>query len=200
MDCSVQYTTNTSPHFGNLKYDGDYVGRRFGNLVVVGYPVGKNGYRLAGAVCKCDCGEYKIVKSMEHLLKGHVVHCDSCSRKLRSETSKARWEENHKDDDHSDNPFWDYRHERLYPVWHSMLLRCGNSQWYKDVSVCPEWHDYLVFREWAYSNGYDDKAPRGKCTIDRINPFGNYEPSNCRWVDSVVQANNKRKNYAEPVE
>ena len=32
-------------------------------------------------------------------------------------------------------------------------------------------------------------------TIDRINPFGNYEPENIRFVDWVTQANNRRNNY-----
>jgi len=30
-------------------------------------------------------------------------------------------------------------------------------------------------------------------TIDRINTYGNYEPSNCRWTTQVVQACNKKK-------
>ena len=66
---------------------------------------------------------------------------------------------------------------------------------YSDVSVCDEWKDYFVFKEWAYSHGYDEDAPRGECTIDRINPFGNYEPSNCRFVDMKIQQLNKRSRW-----
>jgi hypothetical protein len=81
-----------------------------------------------------------------------------------------------------------------------MKKRCENKtdnsyQWYgaKGVSVCEEWHDYEVFKEWAIVNGYDKNAEYGKCTIDRIDPCGNYEPSNCRWVGIAEQNRNKRR-------
>ncbi len=88
---------------------------------------------------------------------------------------------------------------RLYHVWKNMKVRCNNphSKEYKyygqrGISVCEEWNDFKNFREWAYANGYDEKAERGKCTLDRIDVNKNYEPSNCRWVDSKVQAQNRR--------
>lgn len=78
-----------------------------------------------------------------------------------------------------------------------MINRCTHPKdshwkWYggRGISVCREWMaDFETFAEWAFSNGWAE----GK-TIDRINPDGNYEPSNCRWADKLTQANNIRTN------
>jgi hypothetical protein len=83
---------------------------------------------------------------------------------------------------------------KLYGVWVMMKQRCynyNNKNFYsyggRGIIVCNEWkNDYLNFHNWAFSNGYADGL-----SIDRIDVNGNYEPSNCRWVDNNIQANNK---------
>lgn len=56
------------------------------------------------------------------------------------------------------------------------------------VTVCEEWREsFIKFYEWAKENGY-----RQGLTIDRINPYGNYEPANCRWATYTEQNRNKR--------
>ena len=88
--------------------------------------------------------------------------------------------------------------ERLYHVYYTMKARCNNPKnaiypryGGRGIKVCTEWADsFLSFYEWAVNNGY-----REGLSIDRIDTDGNYEPDNCRWVDSFAQANNKSVNH-----
>jgi hypothetical protein len=75
-----------------------------------------------------------------------------------------------------------------------MKARCSNpnnNRYFayggRGISVCEEWMSFSEFKAWAVSNGF-----RNDLTIDRIDPNGNYEPSNCRWVSPESQATNKR--------
>ena len=91
-----------------------------------------------------------------------------------------------------------YRHggcgTKLYKIWCAMHSRTTNkNQWNyqyygaRGIRICNEWKDFSVFRAWALSNGYVDGL-----SIDRINPDGNYEPSNCRWIPRNEQQANRR--------
>lgn len=89
---------------------------------------------------------------------------------------------------------------RLYKVWKSMRSRCNtvNSPTYKNyggrgIKVCKEWDDFENFYEWAFKNGYNEKADYMQCTIDRIDNNGNYEPKNCKFSTSKEQVRNRRK-------
>ena len=86
--------------------------------------------------------------------------------------------------------------------WSCMKRRCyceGDANYHnyggRGIKVCKEWReDFMSFYNWAVRNGYENNKKRGECTLDRIDVNGNYEPSNCRWVDMKTQARNTRKN------
>lgn len=96
---------------------------------------------------------------------------------------------------------------RIYMVWLGMRQRCfyKNHKDYQNyggrgISICKQWaNDFESFREWAMSHGYDEQAPYGACTLDRINVNGDYEPGNCRWVNAKTQANNRRNSHMTKV-
>ena len=92
----------------------------------------------------------------------------------------------------------------LYKKLSGMINRChhareGNKSYKnyqgKGISVCYEWrHDinkdgFNNFYIWSIENGWEDGL-----TIDRIDPLGDYEPSNCRWVTMFEQQSNKTNN------
>ena len=89
------------------------------------------------------------------------------------------------------------RNTRLYNIWKCMKERCyyKKHEYYeyyggRGIIICEEWKEnFVAFYNWAINNGY-----KSSLTIDRINNDGNYEPSNCRWVDKIEQSNNKRSN------
>ncbi len=73
-----------------------------------------------------------------------------------------------------------------------MRARCSSAghakyPWYgkRGITVCPQWDD---FQQFLKDMG---ERPPGK-TLDRINPNGNYEPSNCRWATPKEQRHNQR--------
>lgn len=163
----------------------DLTGMTFGRLTVISENgAAKNGHRMW--LCQCSCGNTTTVNG-SNLTSGGVVSC-GC---FKVDANKNRLTT------HGES------HTRLYGIWSGMKDRCYNPNNISfetygkiGVHVCDEWlHSYESFRDWAIEHGYDKTAERGECTLDRINPYGNYSPDNCRWADMFVQNHNKRKDY-----
>lgn len=160
----------------------DLTGKKFGRLTVIqnaGYYVGKTGHRRSQYLCRCDCGKEITVRS-DSLTTGNTRSCGCLFLEGNNKTHG-------------------HHGERLYRIWNGMKCRCEKPYAEKypiyggrGITLCEEWHDYAVFREWAYANGYDENAKYGDCTIDRVDVNQGYSPDNCRFVDMKTQNNNKR--------
>lgn len=138
--------------------------------------------------CVCDCGNELDVFSY-NLTSGHTKSCGCLNGEMTTERNTAIFTK------HSE------ANSRLYNIWHSMKSRCNNPN-RKDyhlygergIKVCEEWEkSYPAFRDWAIENGYDENAPFGQCTIDRIDNEKGYSPDNCRWITNEEQQKNKRR-------
>jgi len=96
-----------------------------------------------------------------------------------------------RDGTHTQKYTWEYN------SWNAMRTRCENPNCAaydnyggRGVTICKRWT--LPYGE-GFKNFLADMGPRpeGK-TLDRINPQGHYEPTNCRWADSETQTQNRR--------
>lgn len=127
--------------------------------------------------CICDCGKEKEKPTSSYDLTSGKVQSCGCKQlaavKMIGITNRTHG----------------LTGTRLWNIWASMKRRCIADKNYANVGVCDDWKKFEPFYDWAISNGYSDEL-----TIDRINPSGNYEPSNCRWGTWEVQENNKRNN------
>jgi hypothetical protein len=152
----------------------DLIGKRFDRLIVVGLgnPT-KSGQKTW--LCNCLCGKAKEIRHGD-LMNGKSSSCGCSHKEMLQKRSRIHG----------------MSRKPIYNTWISMKARCLNpsstdfeSYGGRGINICKEWLDF--------ENFYADMGDRPKgLSLDRINNMGNYEPSNCRWADSITQANNRR--------
>ena len=155
----------------------DVIGHKFGMLTVLSFSHKKKNRHYYNV--KCDCGNEKVV-CLEDMRVGDTSSCGCFQKKQLKNMATTHGES----------------HTRLYKIWAGIRKRCydNNSSRYsyygaRGVKIYSAWDNFETFKLWSMANGYNDTL-----SIDRINVDGNYEPTNCRWVNKVVQANNRRTN------
>lgn len=128
-------------------------------------------------VFKCDCGSTKTLR-LSHVRAGVIASC-GCGQPGTTHG-------------HAKSSGW----SGTYHTWKCMRARCTNPRMsgYRyygglGIKVCDRWRD--SFDAFLADMG---ERPDGH-TLDRIDPFGDYEPGNCRWATPTQQANNQRRHH-----
>lgn len=92
-------------------------------------------------------------------------------------------------------------HTRLYTIFNMMKQRCENKKhtWYKNYGgkgIQVEWPNFESFYEDMNESHEKHILEHGKIntTLDRIDPTGNYNKSNCRWATRKEQTANMNIN------
>jgi hypothetical protein len=158
---------------GCLRRKVNLTGKRFGRWTVVAYAQKRKWS------CVCDCGAHADVYGTS-LREGESKSC-GC---LRRESNKVRATKH------------GMSGSREYVSWRSMKERCFNPRHpaYENyggrgIVPCEDWLPFIPF--------FADMGERpAGCTLDRIDPNGNYAPGNCRWADRKQQRQNQRPRRA----
>lgn len=125
-------------------------------------------------LCLCSCGNKKAVFGFS-LRNGESRSC-----------GHARTKHGHTIDGKSPT----------YRSWDKMIQRCTNSKTHqykdyggRDIKVCKRWLDFKNF--------LDDMGEKPKgLSLDRVNVYQGYKPSNCKWSTRSEQARNRRPQLA----
>lgn len=148
------------------------IGRRFGKLVVLSFS-GRSKTKHLIWLCKCDCGNEKIIRGIT-LRDGRTKSCGCLHTRHGHRTGEVT--------------------SRTYRAWIALNTRCHNVNHVRyrnyggrGITVCERWR--------KFENFLDDmgESPTNEHQIDRIDNDLGYCQANCRWVTKLEQARNTTK-------
>ena len=157
-------------------------GKTFGRLTVINYDGSIKGRTYWN--CLCNCGGEITLSSNRLLHKTGPTRSCGC---IRVEKGIERGIANLKHGEGGKTV--------EYEAWAQMRSRCSNpkhASWRlyggSGIKVCDRWLE-------AFDNFLADmgRKPSSQHSLDRYpDPYGNYEPSNCRWATPLQQRHNRR--------
>ena len=138
--------------------------------------------------CQCKCG--KIVELPTYEIRTeHTKSCGCSQRKNYFKKGNDIWKKAPLKHGLARGKL---KHP-LYFLWLRIKRRCYRATKHdfpyyqgKGITICNEWlNNVHNFFNWAIKNGWQKGL-----SIDRIDPTGNYEPKNCRFI--TMNENRKR--------
>ncbi len=151
-----------------------YLTNKFNKLTIV-ERLPDRGHKTKVVKCLCECGNYTIVQ-YSNLVTGHTKSCGCL--------------------DNIGNLKHGMSASKEYKSYHKMIERCYNKNQDnydryggRGIVVCDRWLE-------SFSNFFEDMGlkPSPKHSLEREDPNGNYEKSNCKWDTQKNQCNNKTNN------
>jgi hypothetical protein len=160
----------------------DLVGLQYGSVKIYDPQVfwlGARHRRFIHVLCECVTCGYRNLISLQNLQTGKTKGCRSCNQP-----------------------------EPVYPMWlynrvQAMRARCcskSNEQYaaYGGKGVEFRFSGVKQGTVWIMDNlglpDFSSTIDRSRIQLDRIDPYGHYEPANLRWLSVELNQQNKRGN------
>lgn len=167
---------------GEFSVFKDLTGNIYGRLTVIkqeGWKLQTNGKRRPTWLCKCECGNEKVIC-------GNLGRSTNSCGCLHSEKAAERVYKH------------GYQDEPIYQSFNMMKQRCVNPKnpayvnyGARGITVCDRW---LEPDGKGFLNFLEDMGERPEGTsLDRVNNDKGYSKENCRWVGRGTQGFNQRK-------
>lgn len=146
------YNIQNGGKFGNTAPTEDLTGKKFGRLTVISRDFSNK--KEVHWLCKCSCGNPKLVSVNTYSLNAGYTKSCGCYRKEKAT---------------HDSTIHGMYGTKIHSKWLSLIAR---------ENVCNEWkNNFMNFHDWAINNGYKDDLFLCRTELDK-----GFNPENCRWM------------------